>query len=123
MHFLTVITMVCATTVIAADESGGMSLRIAEVLERESHYEPKKEASGTEAPDDEVLVLPTLFVHPPPKGLEEAVEAHQRKVGYEKFSWAHGGTILKKEDWPLPFDLKFKYNPEHNGIDLLSFSW
>jgi hypothetical protein len=70
-----------------------------------------------------LLVLPELKVIEPRQKVALAVREDRERLEREEFSWRHGGTIRKFERLPGKPVLMWKYNPEHNGIDLLNFSW
>lgn len=113
-----------ATVVIAA---GPVSKRMTERFKEEFRFEPaeiREDPDATPDPaDPDTVVLPTLFVRPWALGIDKAVEESERRIERENFSWKHGGTIYRFGGPRGSLELKFKYNPEHNGIDLLNFSW
>ena len=41
----------------------------------------------------------------------------------QPFTWEDGGTLAKRTGPLFTSELKFQYDPRHQGIDLLSFSW
>jgi hypothetical protein len=124
MRLPVLIVLVCSTVAFAADERDTAATRMAKLLKEEFTFQPPEEPAPetVEAidPSTDVVVLPLFRTFALPRGAVEAIEAGRIRAEKEKFSWKHGGTILKLRP---NVELKFKYNPEHNGIDLLNFSW
>lgn len=122
MRILAAVSIVCATAMFAADEKHEAHARLLDLLGKEFRFDPS--ATGDEedghGSDEDVVILPRFDVHPMPEGIEEAVDKAHHAAELEKFSWKHGGTILNVKG---RMKIQFKYNPDHNGIDLLSFSW
>ena len=123
MRSLAVLLILCVTTVLAAEEVAPRSLHLRERMKQEFHFDPAanadQEARSRELEDD-VVILPQFNVVGPRRGLDRAVAEARLRAGEEHFTWKHGGTILKLGN---KVEIKFKYNPDHNGIDLLNWSW
>ncbi|HUG10006.1 MAG TPA: hypothetical protein VMM36_03285 [Opitutaceae bacterium] len=125
MRFLAMITLASVTSAMAAGEPERSVSWLTRVLTEDFKFQPNQDSAldimEAHDPEEGIFVLPEFKVTSNlPRGLEAAVESKRLAVEAEKFSWKHGGTILKLRS---NVKLKFKYNPEHNGIDLLSISW
>ena len=116
-----------AATAMDASEPDGMRAKLHEKLRREFTFQlPTDMARATEESADAVhgiLVLPELNVIESRQGLEIVLREQRDRFEREEFSWRHGGTIKKLERLPFKPTLIWRYSPEHNGIDLLKFSW
>jgi hypothetical protein len=115
------------TSGLHATEPGSMRARLLEELKREFKFEPPGERAEipdapTTAPHG-VIVLPELSVTEARRNVALAVREDRERLERDEFSWRHGGTIKKLEKLPFKPTLMWKYNPEHNGIDLVNFSW
>lgn len=121
------IAIVLVLTGLEGAESGGMRAKLLEELKREFTFKPEpreqESINNPVDPGDDVLVLPDFRVTERGRDADKAVYEQRERLEREKFSWKHGGTLLKLNKVPLKPELKWKYNPEHNGIDILSFSW
>jgi hypothetical protein len=110
-----------------ASEPGGMRARMLEELKREFKFQPPSDGAdspGGPAPTPHgVLVLPELSVSEQRRDVALAIREDRERLVHEEFSWRHGGTIRKLGHLPFKPTLMWRYNPEHNGIDLLNFSW
>jgi hypothetical protein len=125
MHSIATITFACVTTAIVAGEPERNAAWLTQVLAADFKFQPVQSAPmdvlDTHEPEEGTVVLPEFKVTSRnPRGLESALKERRLAIETEKFSWKHGGTIVKLRS---NVELKFKYNPEHNGIDLLSISW
>lgn len=116
-----------AATALDASEPGRMRAKLFEELKREFTFEPepvKRDSAGDDVQDNTgAVVLPDHHVVDVPPDPEQAIREYRGILERDEFTWRHGGTIRKLERFPFKPGLKWKHNPEHNGIDLLSFSW
>ena len=127
MRLPILIALSCVLQVPAADEPPTARDRMATLFKKEFKFD----ASLTRKPDEtlpipeegDVVVLPLVAVHEPFRGADKAIEEATLRAELGHFTWKHGGTIHTFERLPLQPRIGFKYNPEHNGIDILNFSW
>jgi len=116
-----------AASALDASVPGGMRTRLLEELKKEFIFEPKPVGPASTGDDRQensgAVVLPDYVVVEVPPDPERAIRDYREILERDQFTWRHGGTIRKFERFPFKPELKWKYNPEHNGIDLVSFSW
>jgi hypothetical protein len=125
MRSLAMITFACVAIAIAAGEPEKSVSWLTQVLKADFKFQPVQDSAidiiEAHEPEEGTVVLPEFKVTASlPKGVEAAIQNRRLAIEAEKFSWKHGGTILKLRS---NVELKFKYNPKHDGIDLLSISW
>lgn len=130
---MVVIALLCAAQALPAGEHGSAGERMAELFNQEFKYDPEayrrareRDLEVTQRADEaggETVTLPTMIVRDRSRRAAEAVDRQRVRIEDEEFDWRDGGTIRKWEGRFLNPELRFKYNPEHNGIDLLNFSW
>jgi hypothetical protein len=119
------ITFACVAIAIAAGEPEKSVSWLTQVLTEDFKFQPVQSSTvdimEAHEPEEGTVVLPEFKVTSRnPRGLETALKERRLAIETEKFSWKHGGTIVKLRS---NVELKFKYNPKHDGIDLLSISW
>jgi len=114
-------------SVLNAAEPGGMRARLLEELRKEFTFQPRPaetdEAKRSLESGGEAVVLPDYHFVETPHDPEPAIREYRGILEREEFSWRHGGTIKNLDRLPFKPALMWKYNPEHDGIDLLRFSW
>ena len=127
MRLPILIALWCALQAFAAEKAPTARARMAAMFNEEFKFDPgldRKPDQDLAIPtDDDVVVLPSVSVREPFHGVDKAIEEAIARAGLEHFTWKHGGTIHTFERLPLRPKIEFKYNPDHNGIDLLNFSW
>jgi len=118
-----------APAAFAADAGSGeaqpMHSQITAVI-REHLAQPSKqtpEPKGTGAAPGDTVVMPAFKVTDNFRKLDQAVDAFQRKLDSEKFTLRDGGAYKTIEGKKTTTELEFRYNAEHNGIELLRISW
>jgi hypothetical protein len=93
------------------------------------HYTPLSgENPATDSPSSAptgTMTLEKLVVthYNESHALELLLAEQAKRIREESFSWKEGGTILKKEGRKVTTEVKWKFNPERNAMDILSFSW
>jgi hypothetical protein len=121
--------LLCATSLLAAGEDTAPPARrsrLGELLLQRFPFEPPKpEASnGTpRAAEGAIVLLPEFEVVGTAPRVDRVIAEAQMKLKREAFSWRDGGTILRLRGRYVTTELKFRYNPARDKIDLLSFSW
>ena len=129
MRSVLMIALLYPAVALAADGRLSVAQHMTERFRREFKFDASlarvetEQDAATSEPDGEVLVLPTVIVQSRYHGAAAAIEEAKLRAGEESFTWGHGGTIVKGRGGWLSPDIKFKYNPLHNGIDLLNFSF
>ena len=94
---------------------------IKELIAQPSKQSP--EAKGAGAASGDTVVMPAFKVTDNFRKLDQAVDDFQRKLDSEKFTWRDGGAYRRIEGKKTTTELEFRYNAEHNGIELLRISW
>lgn len=88
---------------------------------------PSARADGTgahgAAPAGEPVLMPTFRVTDNFRALDEAVDAWDRKLDADRFTWRDGGTYMKFEGPRFTTELRFRFSPQDHGIELLRISW
>jgi hypothetical protein len=121
------------TTVALADVAGdsvkiaALHPRLTAVIEERFPYQPLKPEGMIDSIripiEGEVVVLPAFKVTDNlPRGLERAILEAEKRESREAFSWANGGTIVKKVGKRVTFELKLGSTPE-KGFYFLNLSW
>jgi hypothetical protein len=126
LPILRCIAVAIATTTVGTSEPGSMRARLLEELKVEFTYQPTpvdRDRAAAQQDSEGAVVLPDYHVVEDPRDPTRAIREYRDILEREDFTWRHGGTIKRLERLPFRPALMWKYNPEHDGIDLLSFSW
>lgn len=130
MKLLLIFPLIGVTGLLAsADpvEKPSMRARLAGEIKKLVSYAPPalKEPAAPllPTPSDELVVLEPFVVTTRVDAFAHKIEERQQEVLGERFTFKHGGTILKVEGKTVTTEVKLSYDPAHDGWDILSFSW
>lgn len=127
LRALLVLVIAAAGTLAASEPAKEASPRanLSRDLRQQYPYAPRDAAEKpvAVASGEDVVAMAPFRVFGGYRAVDRAIEDGRSKAKSDAFTPQNGGTILKKEGKRVTTELKIKFNPIHNGFDILSFSW